>query len=99
MEVLEMKKSNLKTGYRVTLRNGDSYICLIGTDTDYFSGDVLVDPKAKSHNWINLSEYDNKMNIKDDFREYDIMMVEKPSHLYDILWHFEGFTIIWEREE
>lgn len=94
-----MKKSDLKTGYRVTLRNGNSYICLMGVDTDYFSGDVLVDPKEKSHNWINLSEYNKKMNIKDDFREYDIMMVEKPSHPYDILWHFEGFTIIWEREE
>ena len=95
----EMKKSDLKTGYRITVKDGWAhYIVMIGADTDYFSGDIIIDNRDGTFNWLDLNDFDDEMNNLFD-RKFDIVKVERPRNPYDIFYIHRGFDVIWQRDE
>jgi hypothetical protein len=89
-----MKKTALKTGWRVTQRDGDVLTVLLGTD----HGDVLVNPKKNSHSWEPIRSFNDDLT-HEEYGRYDILKVEKPNHPYDIFYpySFEPYVVIWER--
>lgn len=96
-----MKKSDLKTGMRVTTRDERQYIILLDAEQAY-SGDrdIMVDPEDNSHNWNLLLYYTEDLLCKTrKDSEFDIMRVEIPKHPYDIFYDYSGFKLLWERIE
>ena len=99
-----MKKNDLKTGYRVTLRNGEKMIVLVNPDTYFSDGPysnsvIAVNPIKDSFGWIDFCNYKDDLVGFDDFDfDFDIVEVEKPRHPYDIFYHGR-FESIWKREE
>lgn len=85
---IEKLKANLrfpelKSGYRVTLRNGKVMI-LIDVDTSYHTGLVLVDPNKDSFTWHSIDTY--KLNKNNIHTSYDIVKVEKLYHPYSVFY-------------
>lgn len=81
-----MKKSKLKTGMRITQRNGDTAIVLLGTS----NGDIVSCIGTKG-TWSPLEEYNSDLTNKHG-QEYDIVKVEDANcnmdylHLYTSIW-------------
>lgn len=78
-----MTKSDLQTGYIVTLANDDEVVVLLNINTEYFCGDVLLN--AGKALWLPLNRYNDDLtfsNISD--KEFDIIKVEKTYHPYSI---------------
>lgn len=85
-----MKKSDLRTGMRVTLRNGETYYVMLNTGLSSNQGDVLIHKVGHDTGWMPLCQYDDDMLFHDDpdsgflfdlseeneEREWDIMKVE-----------------------
>jgi hypothetical protein len=99
VEENRMTKSDLKTGMRVTHRDGESLIVLRGCD---FTGcipsgeeDVIVNFEKKS--WSSFT------HINDDLTNQcrhscDIVKVESPSHPFDIFVN-ANYSTVWTRKE
>ena len=98
-----MKKSDLKTGYIATLRNGRNGVVFIGVDTiERGQVDCIVNESTNS--WNDLSNFNDDLTHK-RFSELDIMKVEKPYHPYclqnlNIRYSFASKTreLLWERD-
>lgn len=85
-----MKKSDLRTGMRVTLRNGETYYVMLNTGLSADQGDVLIHKVGHDTGWMPICQYDDDMFFHDDpdpifpfnlaedndEREWDIMKVE-----------------------
>ena len=79
-----MKKSELKTGMTVTLRNEDDYIVMLNTER----GDILLakDSSGKlelGHSEVGAFGYSDNLVYKDrDGSRFDIMQVYSPIDIY-----------------
>ena len=96
-----MRKSDLKTGMKVTLRNDSELIVLLGfeSESEYCKGNVLVG--FKEGTWSKVDCYNNNLTSS-SYKEYDIMKIEIPSHAFDLFINSDGknskFTLLWKRE-
>lgn len=92
-----MKKSDLKTGMRVTLRSGRIFIVLLNFQHAYDkSTDVLVSPDSSA--WNLLDYYSDDLKHR-DYSLDDIVKVEIPEHVYAVFGIGEKkYTTIWKRE-
>lgn len=89
---------DLKSGMRVTLRNGKDYICIELTTKSY-SGLSLVCPTKDSNSWLLCNGYNNNLTEKHN-NEFDIMKVELLGHPYDIFYKFSDKSeVLFERSE
>ena len=78
------KKSDLKTGMKVTLRNGDEYIVLLNATHKYTNHkNILVGYKnCNCCDWIPLNEYDEDLTYSNKVSKFfDIVNVEECEHL------------------
>lgn len=97
-----MKKSDLKTGMIVTLRNGYKLMVFLNANTGSIKeSDVLVN--LNGVNWSDLNGFHEDLTCKFGV-EFDIVMVEKVKTtvdlIYKIIHHSSDRTeIIWERKE
>ena len=102
-EVLQMTKSELKTGMVVTTREGHKYRVYRNIATEYTNisdkeNDVLVGSLA---DWHRLEYYNDNLTHK-VYKEYDIMLVELVNHPYDFIKDLDNVKItktLWERQE
>lgn len=99
-EVKTFTKADLRTGMRVTRRNGSTCIVLLEAAHNYSSTkDFIINPIEGSHSWTGLDSYDQNLNYK-KIPEHSIVKVEVPGHPYSIFYPCEGgWVTIWEREE
>jgi len=83
-----MKKEDLKTGMRVTIRNGDVYTVFLNTG----DGDVFCRENGYNH----FRGYREDLTSNDNQIEYDVMKVEEPngSNILNATYH-----TIWKREK
>ena len=96
-----MKKSDLKNGAIVKLRNGDKYILLFDYNHPYphDKDDILI--SLNDGCWLNISDYDE--DLKDcNMSEFDIMKVAQSDYVGDdiynhIINHNDEWT--WVRDE
>tara|TARA_R110000751_G_scaffold33075_3_gene82690 strand:+ start:9915 stop:10232 length:318 start_codon:yes stop_codon:yes gene_type:complete len=82
-----MKKSDLKTGMRVTFKNGDDYLVYLNTNF----GDVFVGKAG--HN--SMSRYS-----EDLISEYDVLSVVTvsiPCNMHDLRTSGQSYKTIWTR--
>jgi hypothetical protein len=95
-----MMKSNLRTGMKVVLRNGQSRFVVLGM-TDPETGakvDALVCCSAT--NWGDLSKYNSDLTRSLGKGNLDVMEVFQPSSPYNICCpSFTDYTSIWKRNE
>lgn len=105
-----MKKSDLRTGMLVTLRNKESYYVMLNTGLGREQENVLVHKVGKDTGWMPLSGYDEDMFFHDepddiipsafeeDHREWDIVRVYGCT---EAAWLYcrETYKLVWEREE
>ena len=89
---ISMKKSELKTGMLVTLRNGEKGMVFRDIHTEYTTNtnktnDVIICTKDDGlTSWENLDAYNDDLFAKDDeFNWLDIVKVETIYHPYDII--------------
>ena len=82
--MLDIKKSDLRTGMKVTLRNGDNYIVLLNARHIYTNDrDILVG----YHNynicdWLPLYGYKEDLTYSNrGYNNFDIVKVEECEHL------------------
>lgn len=98
-EMKEMTKSDLQTGYIVTLANSDEAVVLLNINTGYFCGDVLLN--ADKALWFSLEKYNDDLTFYNSHdKEFDIVKVEKVSHLYCIQnmdKYSEDRVLLWDR--
>ena len=82
--MLNIKKSDLRTGMKVTLRNGDNYIVLLNAKHKYSDNKNIL---VGYHNydccdWLILDRYNEDLTYNDGkFDEFDIVKVEECEHL------------------
>jgi hypothetical protein len=101
-----MNKNQLKTGYRVTVREGLQYIVLRGFGSTYTErsdenpSDVMVCLQPGVYSWLILDNYRHDLVIDMfEVKALDIMKVEEPGHPYDIFYHHDGWNVLWEKKE
>lgn len=105
-----MKKSDLRTGMIVTLRNGETYHVLLHTGFGGEQENVLVHKIGTDTGWMPLRPYDEDMKYHDNDNEsiftndpkddpnWDIMQVEAVREAAYVLTG-RHFKTIWERKE
>lgn len=88
-----MKKSDLRTGMRVTLRDGSVYFVF----KDVPVGDDYFDILCMGDDYLILDDYDE--NLCDcDNRKYDIVKIEIPMYIPDVFNpESKYYKVIWER--
>lgn len=104
-----MKKSDLRSGMLVTLRNSKAYYVMLNTGFTGDQADVLVRYADGETRFMPLSEYDEDMtfhedpdhifpNTPEEDREWDIVMIEGT---VSACWIFmmSHYRILWKREE
>lgn len=94
-----MKKSDLRTGMRVTLRNGKKRIVLLQFKHEYDKEtDVIVDTQISS--WNPLSSYDEDLKHR-NYYDNDIVKIEVPEHVYVVFGtdSYHNYKMIWERND
>lgn len=97
-----MRKSELKTGMRVTTRDGGVYIVMRNARHSYDdTTDFLVQPKVKSYSWTCLNYYDDDdLKYNGSCSGSEIVLVEIAYHPYSMLYDYKGdgedWTIYWE---
>ena len=94
-----MTKSELKTGYIVTLRNGSEYIVMLDSVSDLYKCDIIVNSKLNV--WDVLSVYNEDLTNK-EFKALDIIKVEIPYHplaFQNVSYKNEKRKLLWERKE
>lgn len=84
-------KNNLKTGDRVTRRNGSVRVCLLRGDDD----SVIVAHDSVAH--ILLSDYQDNLKCGDNFPNFDVMKVERPECLNRALTQSGPYETVYER--
>lgn len=96
-----MKKSELKTGMLVTLRNGDVGMVFRDIHTAYTistnkAKDIIICTKKDGEfSWENLDVYNDDMLARDDeFNWLDIVKVETIYHPFDIAKTLEEKQIV-----
>lgn len=102
-----MKKSELKTGMIVTLRNGNEYVFMKDfiVDDDYTMGSCNEGIIVNGHkpSWSKMNHYDHNLKaITISDRSLDIMKVEIPNHPYaftNIPYNRKYRKLVWERKE
>ncbi|HBI38206.1 MAG TPA: hypothetical protein DDY71_11225 [Spirochaetia bacterium] len=103
-----MNKSDLRTGMKVLLRNGDEYmvLCNFASDyRDYKLKDGIVFLSDSVNCWNDARSYDNCLENETD-KSLDIMKVFSPVHPYSVSSYFgventgsHEYTLVWERYE
>lgn len=95
-----MKKSDLRTGYRVTLRNGERYIVLLNCKHRFdYAENILLN--AKQYEWRTLGYFNDDLTHI-DYSSEDIVKIEEPSHIYAILKENSSdypYETIWTRQK
>lgn len=94
-----MTKSDLKTGYIVTLRNGNDYVVILDSVSDLYKCDIIVNSKLNV--WDVLSVYNEDLTNK-EFKALDIIKVEIPYHplaFQNVSYKNEKRKLLWERKE
>lgn len=78
-----MKKSDLRTGMKVTLRNGDNYIVLLNAKHKYSDNkNILVGcHNYDSCDWVILDNYNEDLTNNKENKSFDIVKVEECEHL------------------
>lgn len=95
-----MKKSDLKNGAVVELRNCGKYILLLNTYYGADKEDFLI--SLKDGTYLEFDYYDENLEIKAGEKEYDIMKVCQAYYIGD---NFRAHVIndrdewTWERQE
>lgn len=102
--MIDLKKQDLKTGMRVTLRNGEKFITFINVYTHYVNKSIDFLVNCDKPIWENLDKYQNNLiYLNEDKNEFDIVMIEVPNHPYSILGiklgneNLSYFSKLWER--
>lgn len=93
-----MKLNDLRTGMKVTLRNGQECIVLLNFSHGYDDAtDILLN--VENLYWDPLTSYTEDLKHQ-TFKNEDIVKIEQPNHAYAIFKSVGyGFTTIWERKE
>lgn len=92
-----MKLSDLKTGWRVELRNGDTYIVLRNCATDYYGHqDIMFVNIDRSGSIIGDDYSEDIMTHFNDY-DYDIMRVYKTDVDARVFNKNHKGTLVWER--
>jgi predicted CoA-binding protein len=91
-----LKKSDLKTGMRVQLRDGDTYLTLRDADTPLGHEDMLlVNPSG----WFNGSDYNDDLTGKYN-KVFDVVKVfEAPNAITNIINLSAPSKLLWQRTE
>lgn len=92
-----MKKSDLRTGMRVTKKNGAKYIVAINSQHNYSrERDLIVNSKISS--WDSLDIFND--DLTSDYPDNTIVKVEIPKHPFDMFnINYSEYITIWERPE
>ena len=103
-----MNKSDLRTGMKVLLRNGDEYMVLCNYASDYGNyklKDNIIFLSKNINTWNDASNYDNCLENSTD-KSLDIMKVFSPVHPYSVSSYFgventgsHKYILVWERCE
>ena len=105
-----MKKSDLRTGMLVTLRNKESYYVMLNTGMGREQENVLIHKVGKDTGWMPLSSYDEDMFFHDEPDDIIPSAFEESNREWDIVriygcseaaWLYcrDTYKLIWEREE
>ena len=79
-------KSDLKTGMKVTTREGIEYIVLLNVKHEYSDAKDIIVGVTDIDNWLRLDSYNDNLTFKDRMmRELDIIDVKVPSHLANLI--------------
>lgn len=91
---MNITKQDLKTGMRVTLRDGS--VCIIVLNNLGLGCDKIID--LNDNSWAMLSSYDQHLRDNTD-KNYDIMKVEEPYCSWEIFRDDAYMKTVWKRKE
>lgn len=107
-----MKKSDLKTGMIVTIRDGCEYVVFLNSVSVYTTQkpcDILLSPNGEISRWNRLDYYNEdltydreNMDFEDEAAEFDIMKIELAPHPYAFVsgnHKKDERKLLWEREK
>ena len=81
------KKSDLRTGMKVTLRNGKEYIVLLNCKHQFSNDENIIVRYGRNRSfydpeWLMLTSYDEDLHmINRELLQHDIVLIEECKHL------------------
>lgn len=92
----DMKKSDLKSGMIVELRNGDRAICMTGCDTKRYGKDTTCFINEKG--FIGANSLNDDLTNK-ELSKYDIMKIYYDGHITNDVFKMTNSELLWIRPE
>ena len=90
-----LNKKDLRTGMKVTTRGGDEGIVLLNMQHKHTEDEDIIIGLENKKWWLKLSRYNDDLTYKDNKSEFDIVKVEVPIHLMDLVADTE--SVEWEQ--
>ncbi len=107
MEMREtFKKSDLKTGMIVEMRNGSKFTVMLDTVMTYGDAKDIFVSMEEDYDWTCFERYTGDLKNR-SYREFDIVKVYQPSHCNSFVassrlnadYRVNDDMLIWERKE
>ena len=93
-------KSDLRTGMKVTTREGIEYIVLLNVKHEYSDDEDIIVGVTDTNNWLRLDSYNNNLTFKDrEMKEFDIVDVKIPHHLVNLIADTKSLEWTFQRKE
>jgi len=95
-----MKKSDLKTGNKVKLKNGMEFLVLLNCSYQNEVSDMLI--QYNQNGCLYLRDYSEDLHlIKDCYssKDYNVISVYKNMAIYKVINENTDWELLWEREE
>ena len=99
MKTKQFTKKDLKTGHRITTRNGQVWTVLKGVPSQTGIHNIKEQKEGIFVNtgWMDIYGLDDKLEYTDNL-EYSVEKVELVENYYQYLAKTATTTILWERE-
>ena len=93
-------KSDLRTGMKVTTREGIEYIVLLNVKHECSDDKDIIVGVTDIDNWLRLDSYNDNLTFKDRMmRELDIIDVKVPFHLANLIADTKSLEWSFQRKE
>ena len=93
-------KSDLRTGMKVTTREGIEYIVLLNVKHECSDDKDIIVGVTDTNNWLRLDSYNNNLTFKDrTMKEFDIVDVKIPHHLANLIADTKSLEWSFQRKE
>ena len=93
-----MKKSDLKTGFKVIKKDGSECLVLLNYNSSYREKEDLIVDMNGNFNWDTIEAYNEDLTHS-EYEDLNIIEVLKSEHCYSVFQDQNRFKSIWKKDQ